>query len=374
MENKSNLRRIITAAIAVCLAVGCYYIGKSSAANQTGMDQKLLQTLNRSSIEQMVIEGDGPIYVIGHRSPDTDTVCSAISYARLLQKLGFDAQPAVTMNVNNETKYILDQAGVEMPEILEDASGKNIFMVDHSEYLQAVHGITDAYIVGVLDHHGVGTVMTGNQVVYEAKPIGCTSTIIWLNYMNYGLEVDKETAYLMLGAVLSDTKNLTGYPVTEADRQAVETLSKIAGVDDVDALYEKMKEELLSYEGMSDTDIIYSDYKEYEGSGHKFGIGLVNAPDEETALDLVERINKILPEQLAESDLDLLYVTVGVFTEDKQVEYTIPADEYSKNVFEDTFPDLGEFNGQAFVITKGIGRKKVFVPGLMEYLAAHPQE
>jgi small GTP-binding protein len=149
---------------------------------------------------------------------------------------------------------------------------------------------------------------------------------------------------------------------------------KIAGVDDVNELYAQMKIELLSYEGMTDMEILYSDYKEYEGSGQKFGIGLVSAADEKSALDLVERMKAILPEAIETGDLDLLYVTVGVFTEDSQTEYVIPADEYSKQVFEDAFPDLGEFDGTAFVVHKGIGRKRVFVPGLTEYLAAHPHE
>ncbi len=41
----------------------------------------------------------------------------------------------------------------------------------------------------------------------------------------------------MLGAVLSDTDNLTGSTVTEADRYAVSYLADIAGVMDVDAIY-----------------------------------------------------------------------------------------------------------------------------------------
>ena len=48
--------------------------------------------------------------------------------------------------------------------------------------------------------------------------------------------------------------------------------------------------EALSYEGMSDEEILFSDYKEYEASGVKYGIGLMSAIDEETALDLAERM------------------------------------------------------------------------------------
>ena len=44
-----------------------------------------------------------PIYVIGHRNPDTDSICSAIGYAHLKQALGFNAVPARAGKVNAET-------------------------------------------------------------------------------------------------------------------------------------------------------------------------------------------------------------------------------------------------------------------------------
>lgn len=124
-------------------------------------------------------------------------MCSAIAYARLLTMLGYPANAAITAPVNKESAYILEKAGADMPPVLEDASGKSIFLVDHSEYTQAAEGMEDAHVVGILDHHGIGTVSTGHQVVYEAKPIGATATIVWLDYLNYGLEIDRETATLL---------------------------------------------------------------------------------------------------------------------------------------------------------------------------------
>ncbi|MBP3870724.1 MAG: hypothetical protein J6E46_07085 [Faecalicoccus sp.] len=40
-------------------------------------EREFLQSLNRSGMKNLILESDSPIYVIGHRSPDTDTVCSA---------------------------------------------------------------------------------------------------------------------------------------------------------------------------------------------------------------------------------------------------------------------------------------------------------
>ena len=67
--------------------------------------------------------------------------------------LGVEAEARITEAVSNETEFILSEAGVEIPPVLEDASGEDIFLVDHSEYAQAAEGMKDAHIVGVLDHH-----------------------------------------------------------------------------------------------------------------------------------------------------------------------------------------------------------------------------
>ncbi|MBP3870723.1 MAG: hypothetical protein J6E46_07080 [Faecalicoccus sp.] len=93
-----------------------------------------------------------------------------LAYAELLRQLGYDASVRITMRINNETKYVLKQAKVEVPEELPDASGLNIVLEDHSEYLQAAEGMKDAHIVGVIDHHGVGSITTGYQF-----GIGCVN-------------------------------------------------------------------------------------------------------------------------------------------------------------------------------------------------------
>mgnify|MGYP003305791413 CR=1 FL=1 len=58
-------------------------------------------------------------FVIGHKNPDTDSICSAIAYAALKNKLGDGEYVAKRAGeVNNETKYVLDFFGVETPEYI----------------------------------------------------------------------------------------------------------------------------------------------------------------------------------------------------------------------------------------------------------------
>ncbi|MBQ3726962.1 MAG: putative manganese-dependent inorganic diphosphatase [Selenomonadaceae bacterium] len=64
--------------------------------------------------------GNKPIYVIGHRNPDTDSICSAIGYAHLKQARGVNAVPARCGKINNETKYALEYFKVDQPLLLTD--------------------------------------------------------------------------------------------------------------------------------------------------------------------------------------------------------------------------------------------------------------
>ena len=61
-----------------------------------------------------------PLYVIGHRNPDTDSICSAIGYAHLKQALGEPAVPARAGKLNAETRFVLERFGVDSPVLISD--------------------------------------------------------------------------------------------------------------------------------------------------------------------------------------------------------------------------------------------------------------
>ncbi len=76
------------------------------------------------------------IYIFGHQKPDTDSVTSAITLSYLKNKLGYNTEPRVLGEVNNETKYVLNYFNVKTPKILDDVKlqikdlnyHKNIFI------------------------------------------------------------------------------------------------------------------------------------------------------------------------------------------------------------------------------------------------------
>lgn len=61
------------------------------------------------------------VYVVGHKNPDTDSICSAIAYANLKKQIAGDKYHFVPMRagmLNEETQYVLERFGVPAPKLL----------------------------------------------------------------------------------------------------------------------------------------------------------------------------------------------------------------------------------------------------------------
>ncbi|MCT4612813.1 MAG: putative manganese-dependent inorganic diphosphatase [Clostridia bacterium] len=62
------------------------------------------------------------IFVFGHQSPDTDSICSAIAYANLKREIGYKFAKAARLGeINKETEFVLNRFSVEKPILLKDA-------------------------------------------------------------------------------------------------------------------------------------------------------------------------------------------------------------------------------------------------------------
>ena len=61
------------------------------------------------------------VYVIGHKNPDTDSVCSAIAYAHFknVTDKRFIFTPARAGKINEETKFVLERFNVPVPNVIE---------------------------------------------------------------------------------------------------------------------------------------------------------------------------------------------------------------------------------------------------------------
>src|SRR5699024_10231188 len=102
------------------------------------------------------------IVIFGHKSPDTDTICSALDYADLKRNLGVDAEAVRLGEVNKETEYALNAAGVEPPRYVEKIADDvdSVILVDQYEFQQTVDNMKELTISEVIDHHRIANFVT----------------------------------------------------------------------------------------------------------------------------------------------------------------------------------------------------------------------
>ena len=172
------------------------------------------------------------VFITGHKNPDTDSICSALSYAALKQAQGVEAVAVRLGDVGKEAQYALDYFQVEAPELIASVEEKQaVMLVDHNEPAQSVDGLDKAELLEIVDHHRLGGLNTANPIFVHIEPVGCTATIITKMFDCQKVELPKKIAGLLLSAIVSDTVLFKSPTCTEQDKAAAEKLAVIAGVN-----------------------------------------------------------------------------------------------------------------------------------------------
>ncbi|MDP4126692.1 MAG: manganese-dependent inorganic pyrophosphatase [Bacillota bacterium] len=217
------------------------------------------------------------IYAVGHKSPDTDSVCSAIALARFKELTGTaNVVPCSAGKINKETEYVLNYYGVPVPQVLESVEAKQkLILVDHNEYGQAVAGADQAQLVQVVDHHKVGGFQTAEPLYVRIEPVGSTCTIVAQAYKEKGLVPEKAIAGILLAAILSDTVIFKSPTCTELDKTIAAELAAIAGVEPKTFGIDMFKASSNIAE-RTPQSMIEEDLKAFTMGPHKIGVGQVS--------------------------------------------------------------------------------------------------
>ncbi|MBE5825454.1 MAG: putative manganese-dependent inorganic diphosphatase [Butyrivibrio sp.] len=241
------------------------------------------------------------------------------------------------------------------------AHKKRMILVDHNEKNQAVNGIEEAEIMEIVDHHRLRTIETAGPVFFRNQPLGSTCTIIYLMYGEFGVEVDKTTAGLLLAAILSDTLMFRSPTCTAVDKKAGEELAAIAEVD-----YESFAREMFhagsNLGGKSATEILHQDFKKFTVDDMTIGIGQINSMSAE---ELDEIKEKIMPELEAVTKADgldmLFFMLTNIIDESSRVVY---AGGKALHTLNSAFGLNAE--GDIVSLPGVVSRKKQLLPAIVE--------
>ncbi|MGL5947514.1 MAG: manganese-dependent inorganic pyrophosphatase [Aeromonas sp.] len=232
------------------------------------------------------------LHVFGHKNPDSDSICSALVICDWLRGQGREATPFRLGELRTETRFILDFAGVSEPALLTtDLTNKDVWLVDFSDVEQGPESLPQANVLGLVDHHRLGTLVTQAPLDAWIRSVGCTCTIAFDLLRKQG-DISQAQARLMLGAIMSDTLCLTSPTTTEQDKVVCEQLAPLAGV----SLAEFGQELLMAktdLTGLSPAQLLKQDEKAFQASGLNFIMSQIEVGSE---AQLTEHLAAILAE------------------------------------------------------------------------------
>jgi manganese-dependent inorganic pyrophosphatase len=201
---------------------------------------------------------------------------------------------------------------------------RRVILVDHAEQAQSAIGIGEAEILEILDHHHIGSIETRIPVTATFDPVGSTATLVVERFRQAGMEPSRPTAFMLLGAVLSDTVILNSATTTERDHAVVEYLERVLAID-AEPLGREMFHETSDVSGLSAEEIITRDAKRYQvRGGQEICIAQVEVVGD-ALLDRREEILEALRRGREEREL-VLYALMVTDVLDKGTEMLVAGD------------------------------------------------
>ena len=243
------------------------------------------------------------------------------------------------------------------------ASKKKVILVDHNERSQAVDGIEEAEIIEIIDHHRLGDIETVSPITFRNQPVGCTATIINQMYEENEIEVPREIAGLLCGAIISDTLLFRSPTCTPLDERTAKKLAKISDID-----LEQMAQEMFNagsnLKGKSAEDICFQDFKQFTVNDTIFGVGQITSMSKEELAAIRNMMTEHLPKVLEAHNLNMIYfMLTDILAESTEL---LCVGTGARGIALSAF-DLPD-NAKSLILKGVVSRKKQLIPVLVETL------
>ena len=241
------------------------------------------------------------------------------------------------------------------------ASKKKVILVDHNERSQAVDGIEEAEIIEIIDHHRLGDIETVSPITFRNQPVGCTATIINQMYEENEIEVPREIAGILCGAIISDTLLFRSPTCTPLDERTAKKLAKISDID-----LEQMAQEMFNagsnLKGKSAEDICFQDFKQFTVNDTIFGVGQITSMSKEELAAIRDMMTEHLPKVLEAHNLNMIYfMLTDILAESTEL---LCVGTGARGIALSAF-DLPD-NAKSLILKGVVSRKKQLIPVLVE--------
>ncbi|MCR5095356.1 MAG: putative manganese-dependent inorganic diphosphatase [Erysipelotrichaceae bacterium] len=236
---------------------------------------------------------------------------------------------------------------------------KQLILVDHNEKKQSVDDIDDGTVVEIVDHHRFGGFYSDNPINVTTMPVGATATIIANKFWDRNIEMSRNLAGLLLGAIVSDTMNFRSPTTTSVDIETAKKLEEYSGIkaEDISKGLIEHSESLLNKRYI---EIVYNDFKEFNIEGNKVGLTQAVCKSKEEYDALKSPLGKYLEDSCKTGGYDLM---AAMLTNPNGSGSYILSAGARRNVVKSAF----DIDKDGFV--EGlVSRKKQLLPGIINAL------
>ncbi len=267
----------------------------------------------------------------------------------------------------NKTKFsyypVIDNSntckGIIRMVNLGDVHKKNVILVDHNAIDQSVEGLEEANILEIIDHHNLGSIGTTMPINFRSMPVGCTSTIIYMLYKENNIEIPKDIAGIMLSAILSDTLILKSPTTTDIDKNVVNELAKITGLD-INKYGMEMFNAGTSLKGRTIEEIVYTDFKLFPIGERKMGIGQIFTTNIKEITDKIDDYLSFLEKITINNNYAMCTLVVTDIINNGSYMF---CNKNSEHIMENAF-NIDEFK-QGYYLQDVVSRKKQVLPNIL---------
>lgn len=296
--------------------------------------------------------------IIGHRNPDTDTICSAIGHEAFLTARNIEAKAFALGDINNETDFVLKKFGIETPPVISELpQNSEIVLIDHNEEGQSIKNLNDLDIVEIIDHHKV-SLQTDKPIRIHVEPLGSSCSIIAKKFFAKGMDIPQKIAQILIAGIMSDTLAFRSPTTTDTDRELVVKLNKIAQIEDIEAFSMKMFDAKSDVKNLSTEEIVKLDYKQFNFAGNKYGIGVMETTNKDFGLERKAEVLEYLKKVKESENMDAVYFSIIDILNGEN--YTLCSGKTERELFVKLF-NAKEDNDILYVKDL-VSRKKEIVP------------
>ena len=354
--NRFNIvKKAIEAKVQLIIIVGARKIGDDIINLATKKKVNIILTMQDALfVSKMVILSNFIRHILVKSNNAIDENMYVNDFLTIANKYKFSNYPII--NRKGEVLGLLRSSDIE------DRTKKKVILVDHNEFTQSVDGIEEADIEEIVDHHKIGNINSSSPINFRNMAVGSSNTIIYEMYKERKVKPPKEIAGLMLSGIISDTLMFHSPTSTIFDERAAKDLATIAKVD-IEKYAKGMFEAAASIKGKTIEELIYNDFKSFNISNRKIGIGQMTVIDYKKVLKDQNKYVEVLEKISREHDYDIIaFCITDVINSNTYLLYNLKA----KTVFETIFDASPIYEG--YELKGVVSRKKQIIPLLMEEL------